>query len=291
MKKLLLLVLVTLFTLTGCSNMYGTSLDPMESSIFRRAEVKKCRVTVDSLEVKSGAGDRFRTIATLNKNDEVNVLGEYNDWYIIRMDNNQIGCIDSDKTQPIVDEEPQQPEEPEAPRPQPPQEEQEPGETVPVPGPEPAPEPEPTPEPGPEPEPEPVPEPDQSLVAQEREMVRLLNQERQKNSLPTLKVDPELTRVARIKSQDMVDNDYFSHYSPTYGSPFDMLKQFNIEYLHAGENIALNTSVDKAHTALMGSSGHRQNILNQNFTYVGIGVKRKDRRSFIYTQIFISKPR
>ena len=133
--------------------------------------------------------------------------------------------------------------------------------------------------------------PIRELSDQERQMVDLVNQARQQNDLQPLQVDLELTRVARIKSQDMVDQNYFSHYSPTYGSPFEMLDSFGIKYLHAGENLAGNNNVQNAHTALMNSSGHRKNILNPNFTHIGSGVRPSNRYGFIYTQLFISKPR
>ena len=116
-------------------------------------------------------------------------------------------------------------------------------------------------------------------------MINLVNQERQKAGVAPLKVDLELSRVARIKSQDMKDKGYFSHTSPTYGSPFDMMKTFGISYRTAGENIALHNSVQSAHTGLMNSEGHRKNILNPSFTHIGIGIV--DNR--YYTQMFIGR--
>ena len=77
-----------------------------------------------------------------------------------------------------------------------------------------------------------------SLSNDEREVFNLINQQRANNGLSALKIDEEVQRVARIKAQDMVDNNYFSHNSPTYGSPFDMLKSFKVLYNTAGENIA-----------------------------------------------------
>jgi len=68
------------------------------------------------------------------------------------------------------------------------------------------------------------------LTADEQETFNLINQQRQNQGLSALKVDAELQRVARIKAQDMVDNNYFSHNSPIYGSPFDMLKSFKVSY-------------------------------------------------------------
>ncbi|WP_260412527.1 CAP domain-containing protein [Alkalihalobacillus sp. TS-13] len=110
------------------------------------------------------------------------------------------------------------------------------------------------------------------LTADEQQMVDLVNQEREKAGLKPLEVDPELTKMARAKSKDMIDNNYFSHDSPTYGSPFDMMKQFGIEYNTAGENIAGNSSVEGAHTSLMNSDGHRKNILGSQYTKIGIGI-------------------
>ena len=95
--------------------------------------------------------------------------------------------------------------------------------------------------------------------------------------------------MARIKAQDMVDNNYFSHNSPIYGSPFDMLKSFKVSYKTAGENIAGNSSNTSAVNAWMNSSGHRANILNANFNYTGIGVVSGSKYGKIFVQIFIGK--
>lgn len=129
------------------------------------------------------------------------------------------------------------------------------------------------------------------LTSLEQQMVDLINQERTKRNLKPLEVDWEVARVARIKSQDMVDNNYFSHNSPIYGSPFKMLTDFAIKYTYAGENIAANSSVERAHTSLMNSEGHRNNILNSNFTHIGIGIVQSNKYGYIFTQQFISKPR
>jgi uncharacterized YkwD family protein len=103
-------------------------------------------------------------------------------------------------------------------------------------------------------------------------MVNLVNQERAKAGLRPLAVDVRLVVLARQKAQDMIDKNYFSHQSPTYGSPFDMMKAAGITYRTAGENLAGASTVDRAHTALMNSDGHRKNILNSAFDHVGIGI-------------------
>jgi uncharacterized YkwD family protein len=128
------------------------------------------------------------------------------------------------------------------------------------------------------------------LNAMENEMLRLVNDERAKAGLKPLESAPDLARVARMKSQDMVDNGYFSHQSPTYGSPFEMIRDNGISYRAAGENIAMNGSVLKAHQALMNSDGHRANILNPNFTHIGIGiVQNNGKAGIMVTQLFIAR--
>lgn len=118
-------------------------------------------------------------------------------------------------------------------------------------------------------------------------MMNLLNQDRKNNGLAPLTLDPELCRIARVKSEDMRDNSYFAHESPTWGRVGDMLKRFGYRYTSAGENIAHHATVEKAQAAFMSSSGHRANILSGNWTKAGIGICA-DRNGYIYaTQIFV----
>ncbi|RQD74677.1 MAG: LysM peptidoglycan-binding domain-containing protein [Candidatus Syntrophonatronum acetioxidans] len=183
-----------------------------------------------------------------------------------------------------------------------------PDDPKPEPGPEPDPEPDPGPDPAPEPEPDPVPDPvpipdpapdpdpeptppaESQLSRDEQVMLDLVNQERTNRGLTPLKIDRKLVELARMKSQDMVDLGYFSHQSPTYGSPFDMMREAGVSYIRAGENLAGSPQVERAHTSLMNSPGHRANILNQSYTHIGIGIVEGSRYGKIYTQLFIQKP-
>lgn len=124
------------------------------------------------------------------------------------------------------------------------------------------------------------------LTADEQKMLNLVNQERQKQGLVPLKVNAELVKVARAKARDMIDNNYFGHYSPTYGSPADMLRKFGISYRTMGENLAGNPSVEGAHQSLMNSSGHRANILNSQFGQVGIGIVNGGPYGKMFVQLF-----
>ena len=84
----------------------------------------------------------------------------------------------------------------------------------------------------------------------------------------------------------MKNNNYFSHTSPTYGTPFDMIKSAGISYNTAGENIAKGQkSAEAVFNAWMNSQGHRANILNSRFTQMGIGVTSGS--SKYWSQMFI----
>ncbi|MFE8699446.1 CAP domain-containing protein [Cytobacillus sp. FJAT-54145] len=127
----------------------------------------------------------------------------------------------------------------------------------------------------------------QGITSIESRVIQLTNDERRKNGLPDLKPDTALSNVAREKSNDMQKNNYFSHTSPTYGSPFDMMRDFGISYKSAGENIAQGQrSPEEVVQAWMNSEGHRKNILSPNYTHIGVGHVANGN---YWTQMFISK--
>ncbi|RWZ58037.1 hypothetical protein EQV77_09630 [Halobacillus fulvus] len=125
------------------------------------------------------------------------------------------------------------------------------------------------------------------VSAFEQKVVELTNAERAKQGLAPLELDPELSVVAKDKSLDMQNNNYFSHNSPNYGSPFDMMKAYGIDYRTAGENIAMGqTSPEQVVNGWMNSEGHRKNIMNPNFTHIGVGHAENGN---YWTQMFIGK--
>ena len=125
-----------------------------------------------------------------------------------------------------------------------------------------------------------------SLSVQEKEAGNLLNSDRRAYNLPALAIDPALSSIARIKSQDMLSGGYFAHTSPTYGDVRDMLTHFGYPYTAAGENIARYATVEKAQAALMSSPGHRRNILSSAYTKVGVGIALSAKGHVYLTQIF-----
>ncbi len=121
----------------------------------------------------------------------------------------------------------------------------------------------------------------------EQEVIDLTNAERSKHGLAPLQADVELSNVARDKSSDMATSNYFDHTSPTHGSPFDMMRAYGISYQTAGENIAKGQRTpQEVVTAWMNSQGHRENILNGNFTHIGVGYVEQGNH---WTQMFIGK--
>lgn len=121
----------------------------------------------------------------------------------------------------------------------------------------------------------------------QKQVIDLTNQAREKNGLKPLKNSNEVEEVAQVKSEDMAENDYFSHTSPTYGSPFDMLKQYDVDYSTAAENIAAGQqSPQSVVEGWLNSSGHRKNIMNKNITHIGVGYAEDGN---YWVQMFIAK--
>lgn len=129
---------------------------------------------------------------------------------------------------------------------------------------------------------------DGNLSTMESQVVTLVNKERAKRGLTQLTVSPTLSYVARLKSQDMVNKNYFSHQSPTYGSPFTMMQHYGLRFSAAGENIAMGQrSAQEVMNAWMNSAGHRANILSPAYTRIGVGVAKKSNGTLYWTQEFM----
>ena len=212
-------------------------------------------VTATNLYVRSGPGTSYKVVTSVPKNSYIRVFAGIGDWYVVQVEGDYIGAVSKKYVKPIY----------------PGSSGTSGGSTSGTTG------------SGTQ------TNTTSQLTSDEKEVFDLINQQRAANGLPALKIDPEVQRVARIKAQDMVNNNYFSHTSPTYGSPFDMLNSFKVSYRTAGENIAGNSSNRGAVNAWMNSSGHKANILNSSFNYTGIGVVSGSKYGKIYVQMFIGK--
>jgi len=125
----------------------------------------------------------------------------------------------------------------------------------------------------------------------EQQVVDLVNRQRANYGLPLLKANWELSRVARYKSQDMIQKGYFAHQSPTYGSPFNMMESFGIRFTAAGENIAYGQRTpQEVMNDWMNSTGHRNNILSRVYNQISVGVAKASNGTYYWTQMFIKYP-
>ena len=206
-------------------------------------------VTATELNVRSGPGIQYNIVATVKRNEYIRVFAGVGDWYIVQVEGDYIGAVSKKYVKPIYPNSSSS------------------GSSTTGSG----------------------SQISSSMNSNEIEVFELINKQRTNNGLKELKVDEELQRVARIKAQDMVDNNYFSHTSPTYGSPFQMLNSFKISYKTAAENIAGNSSNTGAVNSWMNSSGHKANILNSSYNYTGIGVVSSPKYGRIFVQLFIGK--
>ena len=176
-------------------------------------------VTASKLNVRSGPGTAYSVVTTVNKDEYVRVFAGVGSWYIVQVEGDYVGAVSQKYIKPIYPNNGSSSS-------------SNSGSSGNSGG---------------------VSSNTASLTADELETFNLINQERNKNGLSSLKIDSEVQRVARIKAQDLVNNNYFAHESPTYGTPFNMLKNFGISYKSAGENLAGNSSNSGAVTAWMNS--------------------------------------
>lgn len=210
-------------------------------------------VTATKLNVRSGPGTGYGIVATVKKNEYIRVFAGVGDWYIVQVEGDYVGAVSQKYVKAVY-----------------PNSSGSSSNSGTSSG-------------------SSSSSSDSTLSSDEKEVFDLINKQRTNNGIAALKMDSEALNVARIKAQDMVNNNYFSHNSPTYGSPFDMLRSFKVTYKTAGENIAGNSSNSGAVNAWMNSSGHKANILNSSFNYTGIGVVQSSKYGKIYVQIFLGK--
>ncbi len=127
------------------------------------------------------------------------------------------------------------------------------------------------------------------LNAQEQAMIEMVNSDRARYGRSALTLDLELCALAREKSSDMLNNNYFAHESPTLGSASDLLTANGVSFRSVGENIARYRSIEHAQAALLSSDGHRRNLLSRSYTHFGVGVAL-DENGFVYvTQLFVRR--
>ena len=265
-RKVALLIVLTMALTLFTGIVFPDTESVTAATTFQKVNFVDATVTATKLNVRQGPSTKYAIVCTLNKGDKVKVFGKIGNWYAIY--ESKSGCVGAVDSRYIKMA----------------------GGGTSTPSKTPAKTPTQTPKETPTPTPEQTPSVTPTDISQdEQAILDLVNKARANAGAEPLKFDMNLVKVARLKAQDMVDKGYFSHQSPTYGSPFDMMRQFGIEFKTAGENIAGNQTAEKAFNAWMGSEGHKKNILNASFNYTGIGVVESPTYGKIFVQMFIGR--
>ena len=217
------------------------------------------QVNANRLNVRRGPGIKYETVGILSKDAYIRVFAKIGNWYVIQTENNLIGAVYSDYINPCYDIDLS---------------------TLNI-----------------ETNAEPVIDENieanistpSTLSVEEQEFLDKINELRTKNNLPELQIDDNVENVARLKAQDLAENNYFSHTSDKYGTPFEMLTTSGVNYKTASENIAGNNSIDGAISSWMNSDSHKNNILSTDFNYTGVAVVHSNTYGKILVQFFIGK--
>jgi uncharacterized protein YkwD len=268
-KKLILsITIISIIVISIYSISFGTEN-------YEKTNFEYAKVTASHLNVRRGPGITYQAVGLLKKGEYVRVFAKIGNWYVIQTDKNIIGTVYSEYLEPYTDytEEPMQ-------------EESDVNstsnvdtsntnsseetlntnsETYNV----------------------ALDTPLENYTQDELDFLNSINLERQKYGLQDLIIDSELENIARLKAKDLVENNYFSHTSPTYGTLYQMLDSSNITYKTASENIAGNSSLEGAINALMNSDSHKGNILSNSFNYTGVAVINSASYGKIFVQIFV----
>ena len=248
-----ILLLIVLFTLVFSTGVI-TQVNQVSALSYQSMALTNATVTVNGLNVRQGPGVAYASIAKVNSGDTLKVFGLYGSWYfIVEPRSGRVGAVSSLYIKLVTT-------------------------TT-------------TPKTTPKvtAKPNPTANPNVAISADEQKLLNLINAERSKAGVSPLSFDMTLLKISRLKAKDLVDNNYFAHQSPTYGSPFDMMKQFGVSFKSAGENIAGNSSIENAVQAWMNSEGHRKNILNPSFNFTGVGIVNSPKYGYVFVQQFIGR--
>lgn len=213
-------------------------------------------VTASALNVRSGPGTTYKSIGLVYKNEYIRVFAKIGDWYVVQTNNDLIGTVSAKYVRAINSS-----SKPSANSTSNNTNTQTSNKN------------------------------DVSSLPSnlEKELLNLINEKRVAYGLSKLTFDTAVQKTARAKAEDLVANNYFSHNSPTYGTPFEMMKNFGVTYKTAGENIAGNSTLEGAVNAWMNSQGHRENILNNAYNLTGIGVVKSNTYGYVMVQMFVGR--
>ena len=245
-----LMLVFTMFVLLLTTNV-GASDDGQDTFSYKTGNAT---VNVSGLNMRTGPGTEFAALASIGKSQAVKIVGQVGSWYAVYDYNtNQIGFVDGNYITVVSEDSKNDPKVPD---------EEAPNMSEDVATPE-------------------------NISDDAQRLLNLTNNVRQEKGAGRLEYSEELAKVAYDKAKDMVINNYFSHQSPSYGTPFEMMKAYGLNFTAAAENIAGNQTVDGAFYAWMNSESHMNNITNGDFTKTGIGVYTSPIYGKIIVQLFM----
>lgn len=250
-KKNKIVIIASFIAILLCVSLFSISFGMEE---IQNLDFNVGKVSANRLNVRRGPGIKYETVGILSKDAYIRVFAKIGNWYVIQTENNLIGAVSSDYIDPCYDMDLSNLnlEEPSQ-------------------------------------ETSSVPAVQSTLSVEEEEFLNKINDIRLKNNLPVFQIDDNVQNVARLKAQDLAENNYFSHTSNKYGTPFEMLSTSGVNYKTASENIAGNASIDGAISSWMNSDSHKNNILSNDFNYTGVAVVHSNTYGKILVQFFIGK--
>lgn len=265
------IILALIITLSFFSTVFGTT--------YENLDFKYGKVNAKCLNVRCGPGLTYNKVGKLYKGEYINVFAKVGGWYIVQTKSDLIGAVSSEYIDAVYNEE-----------------EGVSGLSTSEVNPE-----QNTESKSEETELQKVTSAKSSevgaaefadsneLSSDEKEFLELINSNRKNNGLEELQIDSEIQNIARLKAQDLKENNYFSHTSETYGNIDNMLATFKIPYEVSAENIAGNKTLSGAVEAWMNSNNHKINILNKDFNYTGIAVVDSETYGKIFVEVFVKK--
>ena len=249
-KAIIVFSILVLLIIVTLTTFITTNIQSFaEMSHYQKVSFDSAVVKADILNVRLGPGMNYPVVTKVYQGEILRIYAKINEWYIIQNNSNCVGMVRQDFISPSNGSD----------------------KTV------------------------KSNTADKSNIAasniapEVQQLLDLVNQTRKNSGVKMLKLDSILMKISDAKVENMVNNNYFSHNSTTYGSPFDMMKRYGVKYRAAGENIAGNPTVKGAFDAWMKSEGHRKNILNRNFNYTGIGMAESKTYGKIFVQQFVGR--
>lgn len=259
-RSLLIIIVIASLFMLGKSGAEIASFLPVHvlaqgvEGVFQPVIEKECLVTTDYLNLRSGPSVNHPVISLLKRDDRLQIYGEIGAWYVVGLADGTVGVVSNQYVKIDTIATASLPE----------------GDSL-----------------------ENVPVKENAVSSEQDDdeslLFGLVNRTRTEQKRQPFTWDEKLNRIARLKAEDMVKNQYFSHNSPDYGTPFVMLKNMGILYKSASENIAVSNDLESTHQDMLKSTAHNANLTSFRYNKMGVGIASNSKGSKIVVQLFIEE--